>query len=227
MPVKPPIVNKKRNPNTHICVLLIRNFVPLKVTIHLNTLIPVGTAIIIVAAVKYSRESISIPTLNIWCAQTTHPKIPILIIAKNIPATPKVVAFPLQRIIECLTKPNPGKIKMYTSGWPKNQNKCWNNKGSPPPNGSKKEVFKLRSNKSIVIPPAKTGKLNTNKNAVTHTLTKNKGILNQFKILIFKLFIEQRKLIDPAIELIPARCNLKIILSTVILECPEKPLKGG
>uniref|UniRef100_A0A0E9UBY1 Uncharacterized protein n=1 Tax=Anguilla anguilla TaxID=7936 RepID=A0A0E9UBY1_ANGAN len=20
---------------------------------------------------------------------------------------------------------NPGKIKMYTSGWPKNQNKCW------------------------------------------------------------------------------------------------------
>jgi len=31
---------------------------------HLNTLIPVGTAIIIVAAVKYARVSTSIPTVN-------------------------------------------------------------------------------------------------------------------------------------------------------------------
>lgn len=31
---------------------------------QLNTLIPVGTAIIIVAAVKYARVSTSIPTVN-------------------------------------------------------------------------------------------------------------------------------------------------------------------
>jgi len=31
-----------------------------------NTLIPVGTAIIIVAAVKYARVSTSIPTVNMW-----------------------------------------------------------------------------------------------------------------------------------------------------------------
>lgn len=47
------------------------------VAIHLKILIPVGTAIIIVAEVKYARVSISIPTVNIWCAQTINPRIPI------------------------------------------------------------------------------------------------------------------------------------------------------
>jgi len=48
---------------------------------HLNTLIPVGTAIIIVAAVKYARVSTSIPTVNIWWAHTIKPKIPMPSIA--------------------------------------------------------------------------------------------------------------------------------------------------
>jgi hypothetical protein len=45
-------------------------------------------------------------------------------IAKNIPGVPKVADFPALIITACLTNPNPGKIKIYTSGWPKNQNKC-------------------------------------------------------------------------------------------------------
>jgi hypothetical protein len=73
----------------------------------------------------------------------------------------------------------------------------------------------------MVIPPAKTGSLKTNKKAVTHTLTKNKGILNQVKEDVFKLFIVHRKLIDPAIELIPAKCNLKITISTLFLVWPK------
>jgi len=40
-------------------------------------LIAVGTAMIIVAAVKYALVSTSKPTVNIWWAQTTNPKIPI------------------------------------------------------------------------------------------------------------------------------------------------------
>jgi hypothetical protein len=44
---------------------------------QLNTLIPVGTAIIIVAAVKYARVSTSIPTVNMWWAQTINPKTAI------------------------------------------------------------------------------------------------------------------------------------------------------
>jgi len=65
MPVNPPKVNKNKNPITHNCTEVIFNKEPLKVEIQLKILIPVGTAIIIVAAVKYRRVSISIPTLNI------------------------------------------------------------------------------------------------------------------------------------------------------------------
>jgi hypothetical protein len=64
IPVSPPTVNKNKNPPTHSWTLFNKNLLPLNLATHLNTLIPVGTAIIIVAAVKYSRVSISIPTLN-------------------------------------------------------------------------------------------------------------------------------------------------------------------
>lgn len=36
--------------------------------------------------------------------------------------------------------------------------RCWNKIGSPPPAISKNDVLKFLSVKSIVIPPAKTGK---------------------------------------------------------------------
>lgn len=77
------------------------------------------------------------------------------------------------------------------------------------------------------MPPAKTGSLRTKRKAVTHTLIKYKGILYQLKDGFLKLFIVQRKLIDPAMELTPARCKLKITKSTVLLECPKNLLKGG
>ena len=44
---------------------------------HLKNLIPVGTAMIIVADVKYARVSTSIPTVRMWCAHTTNPSNPI------------------------------------------------------------------------------------------------------------------------------------------------------
>ena len=54
----------------------------------------------------------------------------------------------------CEMIPKPGRIRMYTSGWPKNQNRCWYKMGSPPPAGSKNVVFRFRSVRSIVIPAA-------------------------------------------------------------------------
>lgn len=51
-PVRPPIVNRKTNPSAQSKGVSQRRFLPCKVAIHLNTLIPVGTAMIIVAAVK-------------------------------------------------------------------------------------------------------------------------------------------------------------------------------
>jgi len=51
------------------------------VAIQLKIFTPVGMAIIIVAAVKYARVSTSIPTVNMWWAQTMNPRRPIAIIA--------------------------------------------------------------------------------------------------------------------------------------------------
>jgi hypothetical protein len=87
--------------------------------------------------------------------------------------------------------------------------------------------LRLRSNRSIVIPPAKTGNLKTKRNAVTQTLTKNSGILNHLNDETLRLFIVHKKLIEPAIELTPAKCSLKITISTVLLECPNILLRGG
>jgi hypothetical protein len=65
IPVKPPRVNRVINPNTHHSEILFLSLLPYNVLNHLKTLIPVGIAIIMVAAVKYARVSRSIPTVNI------------------------------------------------------------------------------------------------------------------------------------------------------------------
>ena len=54
IPVNPPIVNKNTNPRAHNLWAEVESvlLVPHKVASHLNTLIPVGTAITIVVAVK-------------------------------------------------------------------------------------------------------------------------------------------------------------------------------
>ena len=126
--------------------------------IQLKILIPVGIAIIIVAAEKYARESMSIPTVNMWWAHTINPSNPMAIIAYIIHNIQNVSFFPVYRVRMWEIIPNPGIIRMYTSGCPKNQNRCWNRMGSPPPAGSKKELLKFRSVRIMVIPPASTGK---------------------------------------------------------------------
>jgi len=52
IPVTPPVVNRKINPSAHNIGVEYFTWEPWIVASHLNTLIPVGTAIIIVAAVK-------------------------------------------------------------------------------------------------------------------------------------------------------------------------------
>lgn len=52
---------------------------------QLNTFTPVGIAITIVAVVKYARVSTSIPTVNMWWAQTMNPRNPIESMAHAIP----------------------------------------------------------------------------------------------------------------------------------------------
>jgi len=63
IPVKPPKVNKKIKPFANNIGVFNTIRPPNIVAIQLKIFIPVGTAIIIVAAVKYARVSTSNPTV--------------------------------------------------------------------------------------------------------------------------------------------------------------------
>jgi len=63
IPVKPPNVNKKMKPLANNIGVVNTIWPPNIVAIQLKILMPVGTAIIIVAAVKYARVSTSKPTV--------------------------------------------------------------------------------------------------------------------------------------------------------------------
>ena len=110
--------------------------------------------------------------------------------------------------------PNPGKIRIYTSGWPKNQNRCWNKSGSPPPEGSKNAVFKFRSVRSIVMAPARTGRERRRRTVVMTTAQTNSGVRSGFmpSIRIFKTVLI--KLMEPRMEEAPAKWREKMARST-------------
>lgn len=123
--------------------------------------------------------------------------------------------------------PNPGRMRMYTSGWPKNQNRCWNKTGSPPPQGSKNEVLRFRSVSSMVIAAARTGRANSSMIAVINTDQTNKGMLNIGIDFGFMLIHVVMKLIAPRMDEAPARCREKIAKSTDGPECTKFPDNGG
>jgi len=76
-------------------------------------------------------------------------------------------------------------------------------------------VLKLRSVKTIVIAPARTGNDNNNNTAVTTTAHPNNANLCNLipGLLIFKIVV--MKFIAPRRELIPARCKPNMAKSTL------------
>ena len=123
--------------------------------------------------------------------------------------------------------PNPGKIKIYTSGCPKNQNKCWYRIGSPPPAGSKNDVLRLRSVNNIVIAPANTGRDRSSKIAVKNTDHTKRGVRSQVIPAERILIIVVIKFTAPRIDDAPARCKLKIERSTEAPACAIPEDRGG
>jgi hypothetical protein len=66
-------VKRNTNPLVHKQVAMYVNCDSCIVASYLTVLIPVGTAIIIVANVKYGCVTPSLPTVNIWYAHNTRP----------------------------------------------------------------------------------------------------------------------------------------------------------
>ena len=75
-------------------------------------------------------------------------------------------------------------------------------------------MFKLRSVRSIVIAPAKTGKDNNRRMAVKKTDQTNNGVRSQVIPTVRILMIVVIKFTAPKIEDAPAKCKLKIDKST-------------
>ena len=107
------------------------------------------------------------------------------------------------------------------------KHKCWYKITSPPPLGSKKQVFKLRSHKSIVIAPAKTGSESNKSKVVTKIDHDSKGVFSKFWSLTPFNVMVVIKLIEATIDLIPARCSLKIDISTLALVWYLNKERGG
>lgn len=86
--------------------------------------------------------------------------------------------------------------------------------GSPPPAGSKKVVFRLRSVRSMVIPAARTGRDSKSRMAVIITDHTNKGVWYCDIAGGFMLIIVVIKLMAPRIDETPAKWSEKIVKST-------------
>jgi hypothetical protein len=99
--------------------------------------------------------------------------------------------------------------------------------GSPPPAGSKKDVFRFRSVSSIVIAPARTGRARSKRMAVRNTDHTNRGVWSQYIPGLRMLMTVVIKLIAPKMDEAPAKCRLKIDRSTEAPECAMLAARGG
>ena len=75
------MVNRKMKPIAQTSGLLNSRLPPHIVAIHEKILMPVGTAMTMVAMVKYILVLTERPVVYMWCAQTMNPTTPIATIA--------------------------------------------------------------------------------------------------------------------------------------------------
>jgi len=71
MPERPPIVNTAMKPRAQSMAVSKRRFPRQVVASQLKIFTPVGTAITIEESMKKTFRKFGIPTLNMWCAQTS------------------------------------------------------------------------------------------------------------------------------------------------------------
>jgi hypothetical protein len=75
------MVNRKMKPAAHSIGVLNSTEPRHMVAIHENTLMPVGTAMTMLATAKYAWVAVERPTVYMWCAHTTMPIAPMARIA--------------------------------------------------------------------------------------------------------------------------------------------------
>jgi len=150
-----------------------------------------GIEIIIVVVWKKVATVELMPVRYMWCAQTMKDRNP------RTNTAPIMILYPQSGLRELLhsisaTIPIAGKIKTYTSGCPKNQNKCCHKSGLPPPetamgvdpvsntpDGRKKLVSQTRSMSCMIPAASRGGNASKRRKAVTNWAQTKNGIRNQ------------------------------------------------
>ena len=94
---------------------------------------------------------------------------------------------------------------MYTSGWPKNQNRCCHSSGDPPATGSKMWVSNSRSASSMISAPLSTGNASS-----TMKLVRNR----------FHVRIGMRNMVIPG-----ARIIVTVVITLTAVSVPDVPVR--
>src|SRR6056297_3141641 len=115
MPVKPPMVNRKRNTMAYSMGVFISMEPLYMVASQLNIFIPVGIPTKNVRKENTILASYDCPAVNMWCPQTRKTINAIASEECAIAQYPKIVFLENVEITSDIT-PKPGTIIMYTAG---------------------------------------------------------------------------------------------------------------
>ena len=142
------------------------------------------------------------PEANMWCAHTPHPINPIAIPEKTMKGYPNMGFLLNVGIISDMT-PKLGRIRTYTSGCPKIQNKCCQSSGSAPSATLKKFAPNSRSKVSKNSATEITGIANSRSSWTMKSIHVRMGIFMSVipGALIFRTVT--MRLIAPTREAIP------------------------
>ncbi len=105
------------------------------------------------------------------------------------------------------TMPNDGRIKMYTSGCPKIQNRCCQSNGSAPAATSKKVASNDRWNDNRKSATVMTGMAKSSRNCTTRTIQVKIGMRMSFMPGARMLRMVTIRLIEPVSDAIPVICR--------------------
>src|SRR2546426_8456906 len=122
-PLIPPVTNRDTNPIANSIGEVNRNFPRQRVPSQLKVLIADGTPMAMVMIENANAVYGLMPLINMWWPHTMNPRNPIDSMAYTMALYPKI-GLRENTDSNCEHKPIAGKMAMYTSGWPKNQNRC-------------------------------------------------------------------------------------------------------
>src|ERR671937_871114 len=137
IPERPPTTKNVMKPPMKSSGVLKSGLPSITVDVHAKTWIVEGMTTIMLAAAKKTSVTVGSPVANMWCAQTPKPMKATKSSASATSGKASIRRFENVGMID-VAIPKAGRTMMYTSGWPKNQNRCCQSSDEPPWATSKK-----------------------------------------------------------------------------------------